>query len=358
MNGNGATTGTFSSANNWVSGITVESGQVTKCTFVDRPQTGTLVVKKVVVNDNGGTKVASDFSYSLDVNATSTPFGTDPAFSADPLKGSSGNISLVAGTNFSVTEPAVSGYSTTYSVGCSGSIMSGQTSTCTITNDDQAATLIVEKVVVNDNGGTKVASDFSFKVNGGTATAFLPDPAGNPASLNGKNTLGVNAGTYSVAEPAVAGYSTTYSTDCTNVVIANGGSATCTITNDDQKAQPTGTTVQSWVLHDKLTIIGSREGSPLPAASVTFKLYSDSDCEDQVGTSETVSVSATGIAQTQTGVMVTATGFYYWMASYSGDHYNEAFDTVCGDEITQIQAKDAAGGGRNDLIDPAQAQPI
>ena len=34
----------------------------------------------------------------------------------------------------------------------------------------QAGTLIVKKLVVNDNGGTKIATDFSFKVNGGTAT--------------------------------------------------------------------------------------------------------------------------------------------------------------------------------------------
>ena len=51
----------------------------------------------------------------------------------------------------------------------------GETKTCTITNNDQPATLIVKKVVVNDNGGTKVASDFSFQVNGGAAQAFEAD---------------------------------------------------------------------------------------------------------------------------------------------------------------------------------------
>ena len=70
---------------------------------------------------------------------------------------------------YNVTEPAVAGYATTYD-GCSNvGLALGETKTCTITNNDQPATLIVKKVVVNDNGGTKVASDFSFQVNGGAA---------------------------------------------------------------------------------------------------------------------------------------------------------------------------------------------
>jgi uncharacterized repeat protein (TIGR01451 family) len=99
----------------------------------------------------------------------------------------------------------------------------GDDVTCTITNDDQAATLIVKKVVVNDNGGTKQAQDFSFQVNGGPAQPFEAD---------GQNDLAVDKGTYDVTEPAVAGYTTTYQ-GCANIVLPLGGSATCTITNND-----------------------------------------------------------------------------------------------------------------------------
>ena len=63
-------------------------------------------------------------------------------------------------------------------------------------NNDQPATLIVKKVVVNDNGGTKQAQNFSFQVNGGAAQPFEAD---------GQNDLTVDAGTYNVVEPAVAG---------------------------------------------------------------------------------------------------------------------------------------------------------
>jgi uncharacterized repeat protein (TIGR01451 family) len=119
------------------------------------------------------------------------------------------------------------GYALSYSGDCDEdgdvSVALGQTRTCTLTNDDVPATLIVKKIVINDNGGTKVASDFSFQVNGGEAQSFEAD---------GQNNLTVNAGTYNVVEPGVAGYTTTYQ-GCANIVLPLGGSATCTVTNND-----------------------------------------------------------------------------------------------------------------------------
>ena len=41
---------------------------------------------------------------------------------------------------------------------CAGTAVIGGTYTCTITNDDQAATLTVIKHVINDNGGTATAA--------------------------------------------------------------------------------------------------------------------------------------------------------------------------------------------------------
>ena len=57
---------------------------------------------------------------------------------------------------YTVTESTVAGYEqTSASADCTGTIALGQTKTCTITNDDKAATLTVIKHVVNDNGGTR-----------------------------------------------------------------------------------------------------------------------------------------------------------------------------------------------------------
>jgi hypothetical protein len=198
--------------------VTVVPGRTKTCTLTNDDQPGTLIVKKVVVNNNGGTLDADAFSFQ--VNG-----GSSVQFEADGQ-----NTMTVNAGSYTVTEPAVAGYSTTYDNCTDLVIPNGGSATCTITNDDQAATLIVKKVVINDNSGTKIATDFSFEVNGGAASAFLQD-GGDP--LAGKNTLTVNAGAYNVTEPALAGYTTTYD-NCSKLVIPNGGSATCTITNDDR----------------------------------------------------------------------------------------------------------------------------
>jgi uncharacterized repeat protein (TIGR01451 family) len=90
-------------------------------------------------------------------------------------------------------------------------------------DQDKPGKLIVKKVVVNDDGGTATASDFSFQVNGGPAQSFESD---------GQNDLTVDPGTYTVTEPSVAGYTTSYD-NCSGLVIKKGDSETCTITNDD-----------------------------------------------------------------------------------------------------------------------------
>jgi hypothetical protein len=223
-------TGTFDSTNHKVTGIAIESGKLTTCTFKNRLKNGTLIVKKVVTNDNGGSKHATDFSFSVNGGA-STAFLQD----GSDVDAGKNTLSLAAGTAFSVTEVGtpIAGYTTSYS-GCTGTIAANTTSTCTITNNDQAATLIVKKIVTNDSGGTKHATDFSFSVNGGASTAFLQDGSDVDA---GKNTLSVNAGTYNVVETGtpISGYDTSYS-GCASISLANGATATCTITNNDQAA--------------------------------------------------------------------------------------------------------------------------
>ena len=196
--------------------LVIANGGTATCTITNDDIAPRLIVIKHVINDNGGTKTASDFTMSVD------DAGTDPA--SFPGAESPGTEVTVDPGAYSVGESGPSGYAAGYSADCSGTMGLGETKTCTVTNDDARATLIVKKVVVNDDGGTKVAADFSFKVNGGSAVAFEAD---------GQNELAVDAGTYSVSEPAVAGYATSYD-NCTDVAVANGGTATCTITNDDR----------------------------------------------------------------------------------------------------------------------------
>ena len=98
---------------------------------------------------------------------------------------------------------------------------------------EPTGTLTVKKLVINDNGGTKSATDFKFKVNNGTATSFIADPAFPNDTLHGKNTVTVPSGAYSVLEDSTpTGYGATLSAGCSGTMVG-GGTAECTITNND-----------------------------------------------------------------------------------------------------------------------------
>jgi len=181
--------------------------------------------------------------FTLKVNATTVTSGVQTGFNAG---------------SYTVSETGPGGYASAISGDCAanGSITLalGDVKSCTVTNDDQPGTLTVRKVVVNDSLGigTKTASDFSFSVNGGAPTPFEGD---------GENVLTVAAGAYTVSEPAVAGYGRSYN-NCTGLVIPNGGSATCTITNTVGDANEDGVVDMGDVLYVELVIAGSVPPTP------------------------------------------------------------------------------------------------
>ena len=294
---------------------------------------------KRVINDNGGSAVAGDFTMFLGTG--------NPSFS-----GSEAGVTttLNAGTAFAVTESSLAGYTGTVGTGagdtCSGTMVAGATYTCTVTNDDNAAHLIIIKHVINDNGLTKVAANFSGTITGVSAVG------GNTwvgAESPGVNKTLSTVGTFGVTETAAAGYTTTYS-GCSGT-IALGETKTCTVTNNDNPASPSGTTSQKVLLHDSISIPGIRAGaSNQAAATATFRLYTDNACSisAQAGYAEAVTLSilrrtpagmTTGTAATSVGVTVlqpkTATTFY-WTVQDAGDNNNTGFTTKCGVETTTL----------------------
>ncbi len=184
------------------------------CTFNNKPRTGTLKLVKTVMNDDGGTATTADFQGRI--NGDNVDWDLVVTLPVGDYTAS--EVALAGGAGYTAGpwsgDCAANG---TVTVG------NGQNKICTITNDDDPATLIVKKVVVNDDGGTLAAADFTFVVNGGAPISFEAD---------GQNDISVDAGTYTVTEPAVDGYASTFD-NCSQVVIANGGTAICTITNDD-----------------------------------------------------------------------------------------------------------------------------
>ena len=197
----------------------------TECFEVVLPL-GTLRVIKQVVNDNGGTKVAADFSLHV------TSGGTDVAGS--PAAGSAtGTVYTLAAGSYVVSEDAPpAGYA---QVGTSGdcdangavTVVAGMEKTCTIKNDDIAAKLIVIKNVVNDEGGKSGSSDFTISVTGSS-----PSPSSFAGATAPGTQVSINPGTYGVSETGPAGYTGSFSSDCAGSIVL-GETKTCTVTNSD-----------------------------------------------------------------------------------------------------------------------------
>ena len=178
--------------------------------------TPTLIVIKHVVNDDGGTAAASAFTMSVT--------GNSPSPASFPGAESPGTtVSLGTGA-YSVSESGPSGYSISYSANCSGSILAGETKTCTVTNNDIAPTLKLVKTVINNNGGTKVVADFPLFIDG------------TPVTSGVANTVTANA-LHTASETQQTGYTASaWGGDCAangTITLLPGDNKTCTITNDD-----------------------------------------------------------------------------------------------------------------------------
>ncbi len=204
--------------------VTLTVGDDKTCTITNDDIQPKLIVVKHVVNDNGGAAVAADFTMTVsgvNVNPASFPGAESPGTM----------VALDAG-NYNVTESGPSGYAMTFSADCAGTIAVGETRTCTVTNDDLQPKLIVVKHMVNNNGGTAVAGDFTMGVTGTNVS-----PASFPGEESPGTTVTLDAGAYSVTESGPSGYAMTFSADCAGV-IAIGETKTCTVTNDDIESPP------------------------------------------------------------------------------------------------------------------------
>ncbi len=198
--------------------VVVESGQNITCTITNDDIAPTLTIVKNVVNPFGTPLPASAFNLFVDGQVVYSGIST---------------TQFNAGHHVA-SETQQAGYELTDISGdCKrdGDIanlmlsLDGQ-ATCTFTNTAIQPKLKVVKVVVNDNSGTKVSSDFEMTVTGNTAN--VPNFPGNS---NGTH-IGLNEGMYSVNEVNYDGYTQTFSGDC-NGTIAIGQLKVCTITNDD-----------------------------------------------------------------------------------------------------------------------------
>lgn len=221
------------------SSITVDAGHSYVCTITNDDIRPTLILEKHVTNDDGGQAEAGDWTVTAtgDQESPTIISGNGTA---------QGAADFQTGTYTLSESDGPPGYTPDETWSCvvnDGDPVSGNsvtlgladTAICSITNDDEPGTLIIQKTVVNDNGGINTANDFFFRVGDGSATAFNETADDDDNALTGENTVTVNAGTYTVTEDTATGYGTTLGAGCSGT-IANGETKTCTITNNDGQA--------------------------------------------------------------------------------------------------------------------------
>ena len=219
--------------------LTLAAGDVATCTITNDDQAATLTLLKTVVNDNGG--LALDTAWTLTATGPTTGVtGTEGQAAITSRAVSAGTYTLteaggpagyIAG-NWTCTAGTLAGNSLV--------LASGQNASCSITNDDQPATLTLRKTVVNDNAGTALNTAWTL-----TATGPTTGVSGTEGQAAVTNRV-VSAGTYTLTETGgPAGYTASAWT-CTagiltgnSLVLANGQNASCTITNDDRPASLT-----------------------------------------------------------------------------------------------------------------------
>jgi hypothetical protein len=263
--------------------INVTAGGTATCTITNNDRAPSLTLVKEVVNDNGGTAVAADW--------TLTATGYD---AASPHAGTY-NLSESGGpTGYTRTSLKCSDTGNTQVTSVTLSL--GEDVTCTFINDDNAPSLTLVKQVVNDNGGTAVASDWTL-----TATGY---DAASP-----------DAGTYNLSESGgPAGYtrtslkcSDTGNTQVTSVTLSLGESVTCTFINDDDASGLTlikhlindnggGAAASAWTLNaGSHSVTGSEVGALATSIAGTYAL---SETGGPTGYSQTsLTCSDTGTAQ-------------------------------------------------------------
>jgi len=269
---------------------------------------GSVTFLKVITkvdNTNGGTKKPSDFTVSVSGNKPSPK-----SFSGS----SSGTSVTLRSGSYSVSVDKMSGYSTSYSSGCSGTASGGVPIKCTITNKyilpplGSTTFLSVITKVDNTNGGTKKPSDFTISVSGNS-----PKPASFAGSASG-TPVTLLAGKYGVSASSVSGYTTAYSSGCSGV--ASGGLIKCTITNKYNLPPPGSTTFLSVI-----TKVDNTNGGTKKPSDFTISVSGNSP-------------SPKSFSGTSSGTSVTLKPGSYSVSASSISGYTSSYSSNCSGTAT------------------------
>ena len=276
---------------------------------VTPPPPPMLTLVKAVTNDNGGSAQAGDWTL------TAIEGG------GDTLSGASGtaavtNVVILSGTPYTLSESGgPSGYAAS-AWSCTGgqqsgatiSAIAGESAVCTIINDDIAPSLTLDKIVVNDDGGTMPESAWTLQAQGQFTSLSGP---GAPGNTDVQSDATFVAGTYLLAENGPGGYApsgwTCVGGSQNEVVISLtvGESAICTITNDDIAPPGTITLRKDTVPDDPQFFLFFFDGSADPVIA----LDDDGDDGNALSSFTTFPIPAGSHTFSEEIVAATAAGF-------------------------------------------------
>jgi uncharacterized repeat protein (TIGR01451 family) len=219
--------------------ITVATKDVIICTFTNAKPPA-LHLRKNVVNDNGGTKSAADFTLTATgTKPNNSLTGTTPVDSTSTLQPDTWTLSETDSPEYAASDWSCSGGTQD---GSKVTLKYGEDATCTITNNDKAPKLTLDKVVVNDNGGTRAESEWTLTANGGAAGTLTGQ--GAPGNTDVVSGAGFKPGTYALSESGPSSDYTASGWSCvkngnapvsgSSVTLGLGDQAVCTITNNDK----------------------------------------------------------------------------------------------------------------------------
>jgi len=239
IDANALTTGLPTAGTATGASVTLEPGSVVECSIVNNDEPSTLTLVKTINNNNGGALTIADFDISID--------GTEVT------SGTTNNV--LANTSITVSELDLPGYTegtwacvdannlTTglptagLATGVSFEVEPGSDVTCSITNADQAPTLVLAKTVVNDDGGDLTIADFDISIDGTEVASGAANivAANTDIEISELAIPGYTAGAWSCRDDngLTAGLPAAGTATSTTLNLAEGSAVVCEIVNND-----------------------------------------------------------------------------------------------------------------------------
>ena len=223
--------------------VTPTAGQHVTCEVINDDIAPTIIVHKIVVNDNGGEAVKEDFRLTVNSEAVAQDMPFDDILANEPsVVSEEDSVPGYAPTSVECTSD-VADSANNKSVLDSGMIdvtpVPGENIDCTITNDDVEPGLTVIKAVTNNDGGNAVVSDFPLQVNATTVTSgtLVAFEAGVELGITETQSTGYVASNVTCVSSDPLSTNNIDANDPTGtlatVTLQSGEAVVCTVTNDD-----------------------------------------------------------------------------------------------------------------------------